>query len=619
MMNVASMDLASMDLASMDLASMDDASISRFLRSHLWGPIPGSISGPNPVAVAMKPVFSRMLEKYLSRTDSQGNPDPANLAAIPVMQALQEAFLSREGRCKPSMLDLDQLHRRLTTYPAHLPDSDYLKDLDQKIVLVQQINQLCRNFHTDVSMKELHLDKASFWSTLMTMDLERLKEVRCDLDDMTSAKAKRLLLTDFPVWAMATPMLLRSFIRGYAKEPSRKYSPAKPLRNTSEIKHVSLRCPSTGIGESREAELTTFTHKVLRHNSNRCIITKLRADVYNVIHIIPPDLLRSRAQLIKSLKGMRSWYTDERIDALLKKLTSESCHENIINTRRNMICMHLQMGTLWYMGEFMLKPMGRPVQVVIPVPAEDPTEEPQMKTVWVLTLIFHWLRKTEFPDMQQTIPFDTDPRQHFEDLDPHDLGAVDYSTAHSMVGGDIVRIFAYDEKDLPDCDLLDLRANLYTAFSLAAAVDPRAYKFEGDGDDEGYNPEDDFDQEIATTARMRMQMKRDESSSNPRRRNTPSAAADIPSHVHQDSKQVEDAAVSLNEDAREDTAKSDKMVDEIQSSTAEKEEQAESSPRKPSIIDTLNKIRHRMGDVLRTFQKVLLRRREERADKSGSK
>ncbi|UQC75321.1 uncharacterized protein CLUP02_01975 [Colletotrichum lupini] len=520
-----------------------------------------------------------MLEKYLSRTDSQGNPDPANLAAIP-----------------PSMLDLDQLHRRLTTYPAHLPDSDYLKDLDQKIVLVQQINQLCRNFHTDVSMKELHLDKASFWSTLMTMDLERLKEVRRDLDDMTSAKAKRLLLTDFPVWAMATPMLLRSFIRGYAKEPSRKYSPAKQLRNTSEIKHV------------------------LRHNSNRCIITKLRADIYNVIHIIPPDLLRSRAQLIKSLKGMRSWYTDERIDALLKKLTSESCHENIINTRRNMICMHLQMGTLWYMGEFMLKPMGRPVQVVIPVPAEDPAEEPQMKTVWVLTLIFHWLRKTEFPDMQQTIPFDTDPRQHFEDLDPHDFGAVDYSTAHSMVGGDIIRIFAYDEKDLPDCDLLDLRANLYTAFSLAAAVDPRAYKFEGDGDDEGYNPEDDFDQEIATTARMRMQMKRDESSSNPRRRNTPSAAADIPSHVHQDSKQVEDAAVSLNEDAREDTAKSDKMVDEIQSSnTAEKEEQAESSPRKPSIIDTLNKIRHRMGHVLRTFQKVLLRRREERADKSGSK
>ncbi|KAK0368240.1 hypothetical protein CLIM01_14403 [Colletotrichum limetticola] len=465
-----------MNVASMDLASMDDPSISRFLRSHLWGPIPGSISGPNPVAVAMKPVFSRMLEKYLSRTDSQGNPDPANLAAIPVMQALQETFLSREGRCKPSMLDLDQLHRRLTTYPAHLPDSDYLKNLDQKIVLVQQINQL--------------------------------------------------------------------FIRGYAKEPSRKYSPAKPLRNTSEIKHV------------------------LRHNSNRCIITKLRADVYNVIHIIPPDLLRSRAQLIKSLKGMRSWYTDERIDALLKKLTSESCHENIINTRRNMICMHLQMGTLWYTGEFMLKPMGRPVQVVIPVPAEDPTEEPQMKTGWVLTLIFHWLRKTEFPNMQQTIPFDTDPRQHFEDLDPHDFGAVDYSTAHSMVGGDIIRIFAYDEKDLPDCDLLDLRANLYTAFSLAAAVDPRAYKFEGDGDDEGYNPEDDFDQEIATTARMRMQMKRDESSSNPRRRNTPSAAADIPSHIHQDSQQVEDAAVSLNEDAKEDTAKSDKMVDEIQSSTA---------------------------------------------------
>ncbi|KAK1460052.1 hypothetical protein CMEL01_03051 [Colletotrichum melonis] len=595
------MNVASMDLASMDLASMDDASISRFLRSHLWGPIPGSISGPNPVAVAMKPVFSRMLEKYLSRTDSQGNPDPANLAAIPVMQALQEAFLSREGRCKPSMLDLDQLHRRLTAYPAHLPDSDYLKDLDQKIVLVQQINQLCRNFHTDVSMKELHLDKASFWSTLMNMDLERLKEVRRDLDGMTSAKAKRLLLTDFPVWAMATPMLLRS-CKLY--EGMRKSLPGSILRPS----RWGTR-PKSNI----EAELTTFTHKVLRHNSNRCIITKLRADVYNVIHIIPPDLLRSRAQLIKSLKGMRSWYTDERIDALLKKLTSESCHENIINTRRNMICMHLQMGTLWYMGEFMLKPMGRPV------PAEDPTEEPQMKTVWVLTLIFHWLRKTEFPDMQQTIPFDTDPRQHFEDLDPHDLGAVDYSTAHSMVGGDIVRIFAYDEKDLPDCDLLDLRANLYTAFSLAAAVDPRAYKFEGDGDDEGYNPEDDFDQEIATTARMRMQMKRDESSSNPRRRNTPSAAADIPSHVHQDSKQVEDAAVSLNEDAREDTAKSDKMVDEIQSSTAEKEEQAESSPRKPSIIDTLNKIRHRMGDVLRTFQKVLLRRREERADKSGSK
>lgn len=111
---------------------------------------------------------------------------------------------------KPSMLDLEQLHRRLTSYPKRLPNSDYLKDLDQKIPLVQQINQLCRQFHTDALMKELHLDKASFWSTLMTMDLERLAEVRRDLDDLTSAKAKRLLLTDFPAWAMATPMLLRS-------------------------------------------------------------------------------------------------------------------------------------------------------------------------------------------------------------------------------------------------------------------------------------------------------------------------------------------------------------------------------------------------------------------------
>lgn len=108
------------------------------------------------------------------------------------------------------MLDLEQLRRRLTSYPQRLPDSDYLKDLDQKIPLVQQINQLCRQLHTDALMKELHLDKASFWSTLMTMDLERLEEVRRDLDDISSVKAKRLLLTDFPAWAMATAMLLRS-------------------------------------------------------------------------------------------------------------------------------------------------------------------------------------------------------------------------------------------------------------------------------------------------------------------------------------------------------------------------------------------------------------------------
>lgn len=287
------------------------------------------------------------------------------------------------------------------------------------------------------------------------------------------------------------------------------------------------------------------------------------------MHIIPPDLLRLRAQLIKQLEGMRSWYTDERVAALLKKLTSESCDENLIDTRRNMICMHLQMGKYWFTGEFMLKPMGRPVRVFVPIPAEDPTEEPQTKAVWVLTLIFHWLQKTEFPGMQQTIPFNTDPRQHFEDHNPLDFGVIDVGTAHPVVGGEIIRIFADDEKDLPDCDLLDLRANLYTAFSLAAAVDPRTYKFDDDGDDDVDKEGGDFDEEIATTAHMRMWMKkRAKSPSNPRCRNTPSTAADEPSYAHHDTQQVEDQVVSPNEDSKEDTAKNDKTVGEIQSSTA---------------------------------------------------
>ncbi|KAG7053457.1 Integral membrane protein [Colletotrichum scovillei] len=539
------MNASSIDLTSMDFAAMDDASIARFLQSHVHRPIPGSESGPNPVAVAMKPVFLRLMEKRFTPKGSEGSPDPDSLTVLRKMQRLQDAFLSREGPSKPSMLDLEQLRRRLTSYPQRLPDSDYLKDLDQKIPLVQQINQLCRQLHTDALMKELHLDKASFWSTLMTMDLERLEEVRRDLDDISSVKAKRLLLTDFPAWAMATAMLLRSLIQGYAKEPTRQWYPARPLGDMSEFEFARIR------------------------DRRRCIITERSLDS-DVVHIIPLDLLRLRTHVIKQLEGMRSWYSDDRITALLKKLTSESCDENIINTRRNMICMDRTMDDHWYTGEFILKPMGRPVQMFVPFPAEDPAEEPQVKSAWVLTLIFHWLQKTEFPGMQQAMSFDTDPRQHFEDFDFMNFGVFNNTTAQPVIGGEIIRICAYNEEDLPDCDLLDLRANLYMAFSLAAAVDPRAFKFDDEkGGDEGDNEDDDFDEMIASRSHKRMLLKkRAKSPSSPRFHNTPSTAADESSHAQQDSEQVTDEALSPNEDGNKDTVKNGKTVNEIQSSTA---------------------------------------------------
>lgn len=56
----------------MDFAAMDDASIARFLQSHVHRPIPGSESGPNPVAVAMKPVFLRLMEKRFTPKGSEG-------------------------------------------------------------------------------------------------------------------------------------------------------------------------------------------------------------------------------------------------------------------------------------------------------------------------------------------------------------------------------------------------------------------------------------------------------------------------------------------------------------------------------------------------------------------
>ncbi|KXH27062.1 hypothetical protein CNYM01_13962 [Colletotrichum nymphaeae SA-01] len=554
------MNAASIDLTSMDFASMDDASIVRFLQSHVHRPMPGSESGPNSVAVAMKPLFLRLMEKRFTPKGSEG-PDPDSLTVLRKMQRLQDAFLSREGPSKPSMLDLEQLHRCLTSYPQRLPDSDYLKDLDQKIPLVQQINQLCRQFHTDALMKELHLDKASFWSTLTTMDLERLEEVRRDLDDTSSAKAKRLLLTDFPAWAIATPMLLRS------------------------------RMSYKGMRKSRPGSGTQLGRWVTCPNSNL------------------------------QLEGMRLWYSDDRITALLKKLTSESCDENIINTRRNMICMDRSMDDHWYTGESILKPMGRPVQMFVPFPAEDPAEEPQVKSAWVLTLIFHWLQKTEFPGMQQTIPFDTDPRQHFEDFDFINFGVFNNTTAHPVIGGEIIRVCAYNEEDLPDCDLLDLRANLYTAFSLAAAVDPRAFKFDNEnGGDEGDNEDDDFDEMIASRSHRRMLLKkRAKSPSSTRFHNTPSTATDESSHAQQDSEQFTDEALSPIEDGNKDTVKNDKTVNEIQSSTASEEEQAESSSRKPNIIGTLSKGRQRVSAVFRSLQRGLLRRREERVDKNDLK
>ncbi|KAL0783473.1 hypothetical protein CaCOL14_001379 [Colletotrichum acutatum] len=522
------MNAASIDLALMDFASMDDAFIARFLQSHVHGPIPGRESGPNPVAVALKPVFLRLMEQRFTPKGSKGNPDPDSLTVLHEMQRLQDAFLSREGPSKPSMLDLEQLHRRLTSYPKRLPDSDYHKDLDQKIPLVQQINQLCRQFHTDASMKELHLDKASFWSMLMTMDLERLEEVRRDLDDMTSAKAKRLLLTDFPAWSMATPMLLRSLIQGYAKEPIRQLYPARPLGDMSEFEFARLR------------------------DCKRCIITERSFDS-DVVRIIPLDLLRSRTHMVKQLEGMRSRYSDDSVTALLKKLTSESCDENIIDTRRNMICMDRSMDNHWYTGEFILKPMGRPVQ---------------MRMGLEVDLLLASIDRVS--GYAATIPFNTDPRRHFEDFDPMNFGVFNNTTAHPVIGGEIIRICAYNEEDLPDCDLLDLRANLYAAFSLAAAVDPRAYKFDNDnGGDEGDNEDDDFDEMIASRSHTRMLLKkRIKSPSSPRFHNTPSTAADKSSHTQQDSQQVADGAVSPNEEGNKDTANNDKTVKKIEFSTA---------------------------------------------------
>ncbi|KXH69302.1 hypothetical protein CSAL01_12276 [Colletotrichum salicis] len=339
-------------------------------------------------------------------------------------------------------------------------------------------------------------------------------------------------------------------MRGYAKEPNLLCWPKLLLSNTSEAKQARQR------------------------DGNHCILTKHAPLVTEVYHIIPLDLLRLRTHLIKELEGMRSWYTEESMTILVEKLTSESRDENIIDTRRNMICLDLSMGECWFRGESSCSSRWvAQSRWSSQVPAEDEADEPQTKSVLVLALIFYWLRKTEFPGMQQIIPFDTDPRQHFEDHDPMHFRAFNVETNRPLLGGEIIRISAHDEKDLPDYDPLDLRANLFTAFSLAAAVDPRAYKFDDDGDNncdgDGDNEDDDFDDAVASRSLMRMRMKEGaHSQSNLQRRIMPLAATDETSHAQHDSDEAAVRAVSPDDDGNKGIIEDNKTVDEIQLSTA---------------------------------------------------
>lgn len=225
---------------------------------------------------------------------------------------------------------------------------------------------------------------------------------------------------------------------------------------------------------------------------------------HQVCHIIPFGLLNYSMDMHMALKALEVWYGEEAVKKARQLLckSDDKTDDNtcILDEPANMLTLHGQLHKFWAEGLFMLKPTRQPYEV----PAEDDSvttdvqttnqsdpshsmstklaeKQPAKSPRWCQKMTFNWLGHTDYK-MDDTINFNDNPRHKSKPIDHKTVGATSLDPWEPVLNGRLIKVYADRKADLPSYDLLQLQANILTAFSLAATADPMFYESDDDDD-----------------------------------------------------------------------------------------------------------------------------------------
>ncbi|UQC75146.1 uncharacterized protein CLUP02_01799 [Colletotrichum lupini] len=424
---------------------------------------------------------------------------------------LLHAYLSRKNpRTRPTIEQLDKLESFLTSETEHVQHSHYLGDLEQKLPLIKKIYESLPqpNHHKN-------LDTARFWSGLWALEVHSLKDIEARFEAIRSEKRKVRKLQEYlkalDDAAAKYPKLLRMW-KDQEKDsggaqlgegtPGDTASTATRKRpaSTSEPSATPQKIPKKTAKETpqktpqktpKNTRNKAKSAEALKRDNERCIVTNMETP--QVCHIIPFGLLNCEEALWPLLDAMQAWFGKEAV-IKAQRILCEEDDDNIIDEPANMVCLNPHLHKWWADGRFMLKPRGPPYKEPVgddgvatdlktanqanprhSMSTRRAEKQPAERFRWCQEMTFHWLRKTGF-HMPDRADFNCNPRDAFQPIDHKTLGATRLEPWELVVDGQLIKVYADREADLPSYDLLQLQANLLTAFSLTAAADPKLYE-----------------------------------------------------------------------------------------------------------------------------------------------
>ncbi|KXH36392.1 hypothetical protein CSIM01_04907 [Colletotrichum simmondsii] len=450
--------------------------------------------------------------------------DPEKLIAE--FEPLLHAYLRRtDPRTRPTELQLDRLRSCLTSKTEGVPDTAYLGDLEQKLPLIKKIYESLPQDHPE------NLDTARFWSGLWALEVHSLKDIAAKFEEIGSdernERALQKYLANLDDAAAKFPKLLRmgmifsfqfdlqklirfSVMKGYAQEkdsggaqldegtPGDTASTAARKRraSTSEQSATPQKMPKKTAQKTAQKTPKNTRNKAksdeaLNRDNKRCIVTNMETP--QVCYIIPFGLLNCKRALWPLLDAMQAWFGEEAV-IKAQRILCEEDDDNIIDEPANMLCLNAQLHKWWADGKFMLKPIGPPYKE----PMEDDgvatdlqtanqlnprhsmstrraEKQPAERFRWCQEMTFNWLKWTNIK-MKDRVSFDCNPSKKFQPHDYKPLVATGLDPWKTVTDGKLIKVYADFEADLPSYDLLQLQANLLTAFSLTAGADPKLYE-----------------------------------------------------------------------------------------------------------------------------------------------
>ncbi|KAK2035526.1 hypothetical protein LX32DRAFT_723693 [Colletotrichum zoysiae] len=386
-------------------------------------------------------------------------PDPAGIEAkISWIQAEMRDFFEDEQAHHPTAADKATLEAFLTstkTCIARPGEVEYLDDHDAKLALVSQVGASVPG-----------MQGAAFWSALWTMPAGDVGKLLGELRTRSGPEKIRLCDPLERAVKRRLPQLIRIFRGLYERDP---YGDG-------------LAAMDDNAGSERN-EIERFI--ALQRDGNKCVIEDIGYP--KVCHIFPLASIEQRYQRITKacLDELQSLWGRERALRLADKLFNSGAGQTaVVDTAANMICLGATLRKWWYMGLFALEPMEKPQ----PLDAAGSAQGAASQQRWGIRLRFHWLKRTDIPDLNAAVDFSEDPVPKMQEPEGRCM-IFNATTCRPTESGQVFTVTADDPDKLPDYDILLLQWDLLRIWRLAGGADPAVcYPFDSDDGGEDSQP-----------------------------------------------------------------------------------------------------------------------------------